>query len=794
MSVHIFGIRHHGPGSARSVREALGLLQPDLILVEGPPEGNGMIPLALHPEMQPPVALLLYPEAQLRYASYFPFAIFSPEWNAIQFGAKNGILVRFMDLPQRYRTAMQILAAQADQSRLVEPPPAEKEPSPIDAPEGEPDIAADPLFWLAKAAGYTDGERWWDQMVEHRRGQGNPITDVFAAILEAMTALRESVTERRDLVTDLREAYMRKLIRAARREGYQRIAVVCGAWHAPALRKMPSQKHDDTLLRSLDQLPPLKMRSAWIPWTHGRLTRERYSAGVRAPGWYHYLWTANEDVAPGWIAHTARLLREHDLDASPAQIIDTVRLAETLAALRDRPVPSLQELNEASLAALCMGSDGPLRLIYKQLIIGEIMGKVPLDAPAPPLKVDLERLQAELELVPEPSARRLELDLREERDAARSRLLHRLNVLKIGWGALLSTKTALNPTGEIAPAKPALQPWPIRQPRQSKPRSGDEGIAIKDRVGTAFEVWRLQWQPEFALNLIEMSAWGSTLEDAAINFAHEMANHAESLPALTLLLDHILMADLPSVIGPLLARMDVLVALSRNLSHLMDVVPPLARIGRYGVVRNLPEGAIAHITERVMLSVCLMLPVLSKQLADEPAAALLKQIVHVHASLATLDSPHLLAMWYGALGTMHSDASVHPTLRGRACRLLHEGGQLARDAMLTALSLALSPSVEPSHAALWLEGYLLGSGLWLIYDTELWSVVHHWLRGLREDIFKDSLPKLRRTFSGYTRAERRRIGEQVRQLVQPAAVPVEAEFNTERADKTNALLAQLLGT
>ena len=39
MAVHLLGIRHHGPGSARHVREALEELGPDIILIEGPPEG-----------------------------------------------------------------------------------------------------------------------------------------------------------------------------------------------------------------------------------------------------------------------------------------------------------------------------------------------------------------------------------------------------------------------------------------------------------------------------------------------------------------------------------------------------------------------------------------------------------------------------------------------------------------------------------------------------------------------------------------------------------------------------------
>ncbi len=47
-AVTIFGIRHHGPGSARSLVRSLQTLQPDIILVEGPPEANDSIPLLAH--------------------------------------------------------------------------------------------------------------------------------------------------------------------------------------------------------------------------------------------------------------------------------------------------------------------------------------------------------------------------------------------------------------------------------------------------------------------------------------------------------------------------------------------------------------------------------------------------------------------------------------------------------------------------------------------------------------------------------------------------------------------------
>src|SRR6476469_7676014 len=102
-SVHIFGIRHHGPGSARSVRQVLKELRPDCVLVEGPPDADDLLPLLIHKEMKPPVALLVYAADRPSEAVYYPFAAFSPEWQAIHHALKAGVPVRFMDLPQAHQ-------------------------------------------------------------------------------------------------------------------------------------------------------------------------------------------------------------------------------------------------------------------------------------------------------------------------------------------------------------------------------------------------------------------------------------------------------------------------------------------------------------------------------------------------------------------------------------------------------------------------------------------------------------------------------------------------------------------
>src|SRR5258706_6825800 len=132
MSVHVFGIRHHGPGSARSLRQALETLKPDVILVEGPPDADELLPLIVHPEMVPLVALLIYVPDQPQQAVYYPFAVFSPEWQALRYGLENNVSVRFMDLPQAHRMAIMQEVTRVAEQKTEQPQPEAQEGREVD--------------------------------------------------------------------------------------------------------------------------------------------------------------------------------------------------------------------------------------------------------------------------------------------------------------------------------------------------------------------------------------------------------------------------------------------------------------------------------------------------------------------------------------------------------------------------------------------------------------------------------------------------------------------------------------
>ena len=746
MAVRYFGIRHHGPGSARSLETALEEWRPDAVLVEGPPEADDLVALAASEEMRPPVALLVHVVDKPRRAFFWPFAVFSPEWRALRHALARDVPVRFIDLPASVWLAPPKWAKKDDEEQPPERP-----------------VVRDPLAELAAAAGYGDVERWWEDMVELRSTEaraaesGLPVElrdgPAFEAVAEAMAALREDEAPPSGREAQ-REAAMRQNIRAAVKEGFERVAVVCGAWHVPALETMPPMSADAITLKGL---PRVKVSATWIPWTSGRLgSASGYGAGITSPGWYSHLFSAPDQVVARWFVKVARLLRDEDLPASPAALIDAVRLAEALAALRGRPRAGLEELNDAARAAVCGGSEAPMALIADRLIVGRELGRVPAETPMVPLAQDLAREQGRLRLRAEVTARELDLDLRRPNDLARSHLLHRLALLEVAWG---------------------------------------RPVEVAGKAGTFHEVWRIQWHPELAVGLIEAGMWGTTVVDAATARASHGADTAQTLSDVTGLLERSLLAELPEAVHHVMGVLADRVALDTDVGHLMDALPALARALRYGNVRRTDASSIEAVVDGLVVRICVGLPVAASSLDDDAAAEIVRRVMGVHESLALLDRTDLSTQWHATLGQLADRAGLHGLLSGRCTRLLLDGGKLPAEDAARRMSAALSVGEDPGRAAAWVEGFLSGSALILLHDPALLDVVDGWLAGVGDEAFTDVLPLLRRTFATFGEAERGQIGRRVRSLGDATARRDDDDHDVDvsRAELVLPVLARLLG-
>ncbi|MGV9418068.1 DUF5682 family protein [Streptomyces sp. NPDC003674] len=756
----LLGVRHHGPGSARAVRAALDAARPGAVLVEGPPEADPLVALAADPDMRPPVALLAHAVDEPGRSAFWPMAEFSPEWVAIRWALGHDVPVRFIDLPAAHTLAWDT------------EPDTPSGTGPHDDEEPERDLRLDPLAVLAETAGYDDPERWWEDVVEHRgAGPLDPFAP-FAALEEAMAALRERYGaggRPRDLV---REAHMRLQVRAARKEFGPEVAVVCGAWHVPALREQATVTADRALLKGL---PKVRTDLTWVPWTHRRLARSSgYGAGIDSPGWYGHLFRAPDRPVERWLTKVAGLLREEDRMVSSAHVIEAVRLAGTLAAMRGRPLPGLTETTDAVRAVMCDGSDVPLALVHDRLVVGDLLGEVPESAPAVPLQRDLAREQRRLRLKPEALERELELDLRKDTDAGRGRLLHRLRLLGVGWG----------------------------EPAESR-----------GSTGTFRETWRLRWEPELSVRVAEAGVWGTTVLAAATAKAEADALAARALADVTALAEQCLLAGLPDALPVVMRVLADRAALDTDVGHLAQALPALVRSLRYGDVRGTDTGALAGVAAGLAERVFVGLPAACAALDADAALEMRGHVDAVHTAVGLLAETlagapaaghgDLRGRWRAVLRTLATRDTVPGVVRGRAVRLLLDDGELEPEEAARLMGRVLSPGTPPADAAAWIEGFAGGGGgMLLVHDERLLGLVDTWLTGVPADAFTDVLPLLRRTFSAYEPGVRRTLGELVRRgpgadtarTARTSVLPgFAAELDTARADAVLPVLRLLLG-
>ncbi|MEU0541524.1 DUF5682 family protein [Nocardia sp. NPDC005978] len=851
----VFGIRHHGPGSARSLRLALNRFRPDVILIEGPADADPLLGFVAADGMEPPVALLGYRPDEPAKAAMWPFAEFSPEWQAMSYAAENGVRVGFCDLPAATVLAM----------------------------DQEVGATGDPLALLAEAGGYDDAERWWDAIVESATD-----ADIFPAVNEAMAALREhaeqlgvegepaaresgprdadttpeegeraagasaagetssagaestagkpatagesataggeSTTQGGEsaaasgdstvlptgaatpgkispagekppsapisadpafgggtgapgsavgfdpsdpaaapaparIVVDahtlVREAYMRQVMRKALKDGAVRLAVVCGAWHAPALKGKLGPAAADA--RVLKGLPKGKATLTWVPWTHSRLSSSSgYGAGITSPGWYHHLFTVTEQPIARWLTRVAGMLRTHDLPVSSAHIIEAVRLAETLATLRGRPLAGLSEVTEATRAVLCDGDEVLLRLVSTELVVGEALGAVPDGTPTVPLEADLRARIKTLRMKQQALERTVDLDLRTDQGLAKSRLLHQLRLLGIGWGRLTDSQVRA--------------------------------------TGTFRETWVLQWRPELAISIVEAARWGTTLRTAAeAKILDTVAAPDATVGQVANALEAALLADLGGATDGLITRLESVAALDHDVTHLLAALPGLLRTLRYGDVRGTDTAALARVADGLLVRVCAGLPSAVTGLDADSAAALRALMDGVHQALSARNDDWATRSWLTALRGVADRTDIHGGLIGRAVRLLCDAEIIDAADSARRLSAALSVGHTAADKAAWIDGFLGGRGLLLVHDRNLLSLIDTWLCGLDEEQFVATLPLLRRTFGGFDSGERQAIAQAVRHTGAATMSPTVTEYDTARGELALHAAAAILG-
>lgn len=729
MDLRIFGIRHHGPGSTRRLIQVLEAWQPDALLVEAPADGRAAVSDLVKTGMKPPVALVLYAEKDIERAAYLPFAHFSPEYQALRWAIQRGVDVDLIDLPATHFLAE--APPPKSQAELFSAPPVPPSADELTARR----LRRDPLSVLARLASYPDSERWWDATVE--RGGGQDAQSVFDALLAAVTQLRTTYPTAADEETLRREAFMRQRLRAATKRGYERIAVVVGAWHGPALAEWKTHKvgADKAWLKGL---PKTKVKAAWVPWSYPRLAQNRgYGAGLVSPAWYDFLYANPATATERWMVTAARLLREEGFPASPALATDAVRLARTLAALRGRQPAGTDELEDALLGTLAAGAPERLDLIHDRLTVGRSVGRVPPGAAVVPLLADLQRelkstrlaklweVADEHYLKATKANPRGGIDLRQSIDLRKSHLLHRMGLLDIPWGTL-------------QPISP-------------------------NAIGSFKEIWLLEWQPEYSLAINERGGYGNTLPLAAEKYILEKAASENRATMLAQWILAVLRAGIPTAVPPLVRRLREQSSGQSDTNELLATLPTLVSTLRYGDSRKTDTSSLLLLVEELVPRLAAGLPVALRGLDEDRQKEALLLLARADYAVSQTGGDELIGIWrQGVKSLIDPAAEVAAAPRGLALRLLFDHGELDDAATAVALRYALSSARPPAEVAGALSGFLYGGSQLLLHFAPLWELVNEWVSELAWDEFERTLPLLRRSLTDVSPAEKRLLFERVK--------------------------------
>ena len=743
---HVFGVRHLSPMGAWQLRRFLDAVQPEVILIEGLDDADELIPDIVRKDSVPPIAILAYTDSMPVRTLVYPFASYSPEYQALMWAKENKVDAHFFDLPSDVFLALQKPARSILEELDAAPDDSENPPENADVDQStpatepdEPEVEQAPpsrisiYQEIAKLSGELDYDTYWERNFEHNQADAS----YRLAAFELGIGLRDlQQSQGRDDAENLvREAYMRRRIAEYTSAGIppEKIVCVVGAYHAPVL----TDEHPAMTDEELDSLERLNSKLTLMPYSYFKLSSQSgYGAGNEAPNYYQLLWEALQEseldsLAANYMTSVARDLRKHGTHRSTAAVIEGVRLSRTLSALKNGIVPTLRDLQDAAVSLIGYGQRATVAESLARIEVGTSIGSLPDGISQTSIQEDFNRELKRLKLTKYRNAVKtdLSLDLRENRtvkseeaaflDLNRSSFLHRLSLLGISFAKEQSTR--------------------------------QEGA-------TWAENWALQWTPEAEISLVESVLLGETVElAAAFKFKTEIESCTTVGAAAKLVRLACQCAMMPSME---LARQK-LQELATESSAFVSVAfaaSELSLIVRFGDVRRYDARPLLPLIEELYVQGSLAL--LDASNCDNAAAKNVSQAIDMlnkvgqeHHEMVDED------LWHAQLHKLSDADDRNPLLSGYACAVLLESNLITNDDLSREVSRRLSPGISADLGAGWFEGMSARNRYALIARQVLWEQLGDYVASLDDEQFTRALVFLRRAFGTFSPQEKRSICE-----------------------------------
>ena len=722
-----FGIRHFSPAGAYFLRQFLDEVKPSLVLIEGPADFDFLIDDIVSKKLVPPFAIMAYTKEAPIDTILYPFAEYSPEYQAILWARENNKKCYFFDLESDI-----MLGLEGEDDNVKD-----EEMTPEEPTKNKSDV---------------DMEGFWERNLEQSE-------DMHAyragSALFGESIRKDTNSDDKSFIRDtVRESFMKRKIKEYIEKGFdtEKIVAITGAFHTSAIESLEGAMSD----KEYKALVRRESNVTLMPYSYYRLSkRTGYGAGNAAPAYYELLWQGfiNGDITyheRKYLSSLAKYMREHGGIVSSAQVIEATRLARELAIIRGGSVPTLEDLKDASITCMGGGSFGEMAMGFAETDIGKKIGSVPQDAMQTSIQSDftLKLKQLKLEKYKELVATPLQLDLRENLrvkseesaflDLNRSFFLYRLVVLGIDFAK-------------------------IKKSNQDN--------------ATWAENWILQWTPEAEIQIVESVLKGDTIVDAVAFVLGEKLLEATKISEIAEVIEDAFNCGLPKIVEGAKRSLDEMTNGAIAMCDIADTVSKLSNMISFGDIRKLDREPLVPIVKRLCIRASLML--VGESACDDIAAATLADDIQKIHSVFMMQDFLDESFWFDKLIELSNRDDLNTKISGLATAILLDAGKIDELTLRVEVSRRLSMGMPAELGANWFAGLSMRNHYALIGRLTLWESLGEYLDTLDEEEFRRSVVFLRRAFVEYSAKEKDMIAENLGEIWGLNAQAVSEIINSE---------------
>lgn len=719
-----FGIRHFSPAGAYFVRKFLNENRPDVVLIEGPADFDFLMDDIVSKNLLPPFAIMAYTKEVPIETVLYPFAVYSPEYQAILWARENNKECHFFDLESNIMLGLE----SKNEDEIIS-----------DAP--------DKIYDKEKTLDF-DMESFWERVLEQSEDM-NAYKSGSALFGESLR--NEDEVSLRDII---RESFMKRKIKEIIDSGIdsEKIVAITGAFHTSAIQSLDGAMTD----KEYDSLKKKDSNITLMPYSYYRLSkRTGYGAGNTAPAYYELLWQGfikNDKTyhERKYLSLLAKYMREHGGIVSSAQVIEATMLSRSIANLRGGSIPTLVDLKDAGITCMGGGSFGEMAMGFAQSDIGTKIGVVPQESMKTSIQSDfLSRLKAlKLEKYKELVATPLQLDLRENLrvkskesaflDLNRSFFLYRLVTLGIDFAK-------------------------IERNRQDN--------------ATWAENWILQWTPEAEIQIVESVLKGDTIDEAVAFVLGERLNNAISISEIADIIEAAFNCGIPKIVEGAGRKLDEMASGAVSIHEIAVTTSKLSDMILFGDIRKLDRKPLEPIVKRLCIRAALILA--GESACDDMAAVILVEDIQSIHNVFVLHDFLDKDLWFDKLMEVSNRDDLNTKISGLATAILLDTGKTDENTLRIEVARRLSAGMPAELGANWFSGLSIRNHYALIGRLTLWESLSEYMDSLDEEEFRRSLVFLRRAFVDYSSKEKDMIAENLGEIWGLNAAVVSEIINSE---------------